>query len=88
MASDERLRQRGLLLEKEQKARHLAVHIYGLKDRVRSLVDKHKAIKELDTEALSVAVNEVVKADQEFEVLIDEIRLLRDDLGLPHEEIR
>lgn len=88
MASDERLRQQGLLLEKEQRARHVAVHIYGLKDRVRSLVDKHKSIDLLDTEALSVAVNELAKADREFEQLKDEIRLIREDLGLPQEEIR
>lgn len=88
MASDERLRQRGLLLEKEQKARHLAVHLYGLKDRVRSLVDRHKDLDQLDTDALSVAVSEMTRADQEFERLIEEIRSLREDLGLPHEEIR
>lgn len=88
MASDERLRQQGLLLEKEQRARHVAVNMYGLKDRVRQLVDKHKSIDQLDTEALSVAVNELARADQEFERLIAEIRTLRDDLGLPHEVIR
>lgn len=88
MASDERLRQKGLLLEKEQRARHIAVHIYGLKDRVRALVDKHKSIDLLDTEALSVAVNELAKADREFEQLKDEIRALREDLDLPQEEIR
>ena len=88
MASDERLRQEGLLLEKEQRARHVAVNIYGLKDRVRALVDKHKSIDALDTEALSVAVSELAKADQEFERLKDEIRALRDDLGKPQTEIR
>lgn len=88
MASDERLRQQGLLLQKEQRARHVAVNIYGLKDRVRALVDKHKSIDALDTEALSVAVDELAKADQEFETLKEEIRLLREDLGLPQEEIR
>lgn len=88
MASDERLRQQGLLLEKEQQARHVAVHIYGLKDRVRSLVDKYKSIDLLDTEALSIAVNELAKADREFETLKTEICLLREDLGLPQEEIR
>ncbi|BFU90144.1 MAG: hypothetical protein NTAFB01_13310 [Nitrospira sp.] len=88
MASDERLRQQGLLLDKEQRARHVAVNIYGLKDRVRSLVDKHKSIELLDTEALSVAVTELANADREFETLKTEIRLLRDDLGLPPEEIR
>lgn len=88
MASDDRLRQEGLLLEKEQRARHVAVNIYGLKDRVRTLVDKHKAIDALDTEALSVAVAELARADQEFERLKDEIRLLRDDLGKPQTEIR
>jgi hypothetical protein len=88
MASDERLRQEGLLLEKEQRARHVAVNIYGLKDRVRSLVDKHKSIDALDTESLRVAVTELAKADQEFERLKDEIGLLREDLGMPREEIR
>lgn len=88
MASDERLRQQGLLLQKEQRARHVAVNIYGLKDRVRALVDKHKSIDALDTEALSVAVDELAKADQEFETLKEEIRLLREDLGLPQEVIR
>lgn len=88
MASDERLRQQGLLLEKEQRARHVAVNIYGLKDRVRQLVDKHRPIDTLDTEALSVAVNELAKADHEFELLKAAIRLLRDDLGLPQEDIR
>lgn len=88
MASDDRLRQEGLLLEKEQRARHVAVNIYGLKDRVRTLVDKHKSIDALDTEALSVAVAELACADQEFERLKDEIRLLRDDLGKPQTEIR
>lgn len=88
MASDDRLRQEGLLLEKEQRARHVAVNIYGLKDRVRTLVDKHKSIDALDTEALSVAVAELARADQEFERLKDEIRLLRDDLGKPQTEIR
>lgn len=88
MASDERLRQEGLLLEKEQRARHVAVNIYGMKDRVRALVDKHKSIDALDTESLSVAVAELAKADQEFERLKDEIRELRDDLGKPHTEIR
>jgi hypothetical protein len=88
MASDDRLRQQGLLLEKERRARHVAVHIYGLKDRVRSLVDKHKSIDTLDTEALSVAVNELALADREFETLKTEIKLLREDLGLPQEEIR
>ena len=88
MASDERLRAEGLLLEKEQRARHVAVHIYGLKDRVRGLVDKHKAIEALDTEALSVAVSELALADQEFERLKEEIHALREDLGKPHAEIR
>ena len=88
MASDERLRQQGLLLQKEQRARHVAVNIYGLKDRVRALVDKHKSIDALDTEALSVAVDELAQADHEFELLKEEIRLLRDDLGLPQEVIR
>lgn len=88
MASDERLRQQGLLLEKEQKARHVAVRIYGLKDLVRQLVDKHKSIELLDTEALRVAVNDLAQADRDFETLKSEIRLLRDDLGLPQEEIR
>lgn len=88
MASDERLRQEGLLLEKEQRARHVAVNMYGLKDRVRSLVDKHASIEALDTEALSVAVTELAKADQEFERLKEEIRLLREDLGKPQTDIR
>ena len=88
MASDERLRAEGLLLEKEQRARHVAVNLYGLKDRVRALVDKHKSLDDLDTEALSVAVSELAQADQEFERLKDEIRVLREDLGKPQTEIR
>lgn len=88
MASDERLRQEGLLLEKEQRARHVAVNLYGLKDRVRALVDKHKSLDLLDTEALRVSVLELTQADQEFERLLDEIRALREDLGLPPAEIR
>lgn len=88
MASDDRLRAEGLLLEKEQRARHVAVNIYGLKDRVRSLVDKHKSIDHLDTESLSVAVAELAQADQEFERLKDEIQELREDLGKPRTEIR
>ena len=88
MASDDRLRQEGLLLEKEQRARHVAVNIYGLKDRVRALVDKHKSIDALDTEALSVAVSELAQADQEFEQLKEEIYALREDLGKPQTEIR
>lgn len=88
MASDERLRQEGLLLEKEHRARHVAVNMYGLKDRVRSLVDKHKSIDALDTEALSVAVSELALADQEFERLKEEIQALREDLGKPRTEIR
>ena len=88
MSSDERLRAEGLLLEKEQRARHVAVNLYGLKDRVRALVDKHKSLEDLDTEALSVAVSELARADQEFERLKDEIRLLREDLGKPQTEIR
>lgn len=88
MASDERLRQKGLLLEKEQRARHVAVNIYGLKDRIRQLVDKHKSIDKLDTEALSVAVRELAKADSEFETLKAEIYSLRDDLDMPQETIQ
>lgn len=88
MASDDRLRQEGLLLQKEQRARHVAVNIYGLKDRVRTLVDKHKPIGSLDTEALSVAVAELAQADQEFERLKDEIHLLREDLGKPQTDLR
>ena len=88
MASDERLRAEGLLLEKEQRARHVAVNLYGLKDRVRALVDKHKSLDQLDTEALSVAVSELQKADQEFERLKEEIAALREDLGKPQTEIR
>lgn len=88
MASDDRLRSQGLLLEKEQRARHVALTIYGLKDRVRQLVDKHRSISELDTESLSVAVSQLQQADEAFERLKDEIRLLREDLGLPHTEIR
>ena len=88
MASDERLRAEGLLLEKEQRARHVAVNMYGLKDRVRSLVDKHRPIDRLDTESLSVAVAELAIADQEFERLKDEIQALREDLGKPRTEIR
>lgn len=88
MGSEERLRQQGLLLDKERRARHVAVNMYGLKDRVRALVDKHKSIDLLDTEALSVAVNELATADREFETLKTEIHLLREDLGLPQEEIR
>lgn len=88
MASDDRLRQEGLLLQKEQRARHVAVNIYGLKDRVRVLVDKHRSIEALDTEALRVAVDELATADQEFERLKEEIRSLRDDLGKPQTEIQ
>ena len=88
MASDDRLRQEGLLLEKEQRARHVAVNLYGLKDRVRALVDKHKSLDQLDTEALSVAVSELATADQEFERLKEEIAALREDLGKPQTEIR
>ena len=88
MASDERLRAEGLLLEKEQRARHVAVNIYGFKDRVRSLVDRYTAIERLDTEALSVAVSELALADQEFERLKEEIQALREDLGKPRTEIR
>lgn len=88
MASDERLRQQGLLLEKEQRARHVAVQIYALKDAVRQLVDKHKSIELLDTASLSVAVSELTRTDREFEQLKSEIRALREDLGFPQEEIR
>ena len=88
MASDERLRQEGLLLEKEQRARHVAINLYGLKDRMRSLLDKHKPLPELDTDAIRVAFDELVLAEQEFERLKDEIHALREDLGKPQTEIR
>lgn len=83
MASDERLRQEGLLLQKEQRARHVAVNIYGLKDRIRVLTDKHKSIELLDLEALQVAVDELTNADREFEQLKLDIASLREDLGMP-----
>lgn len=88
MASNDRLRMEGLLLEKEQRARHVAVNIYGYKDRVRALVDRHQAIDALDSEALRVAVYELMQADQEFEQIKAEIHALREDLGKPNTEIR
>jgi len=88
MASDERLRQEGLLLEKEQRARHVAINLYGLKDRMRALLDKHQPLAQLDTEALRVAWLELQNADQEFDRLVQEIHALREDLGLPQTEIR
>lgn len=88
MASDERLRQEGLLLEKEQRARHVAINLYGLKDRMRALLDKHQPLDALDTEALTVAFTELRTADLEFERLKDEIHALREDLGKPATEIR
>ena len=88
MASDDRLRKQGLLLEKEQRARHVAVNIYGFKDRIRALTDKHKSIELLDLESLQVAVDELTKADQEFEQLKADIAALREDLGMPQWVLR
>jgi hypothetical protein len=88
MASDERLRQEGLLLEKEQRARHVAINMHGLKDRMRTLVDKHQGLEALDTQALEVVWIELRTADLEFDRLLKEIQALREDLGKPQTEIR
>lgn len=88
MASDERLKRQGLLQEKEQRAKYLAILMHGLKDRIRTQTDQHRKIEEIDVSVLRVTVDELTNHNQEYERLLREIAALREDLGLPRYEAR
>ncbi|MCS6290364.1 MAG: hypothetical protein H8K10_15520 [Nitrospira sp.] len=88
MASDEFYRRQGLLLEKEQKAQHLAIKIHGIRDRIRRLTDPHSPIGDMDVSSVRVEVDSLVDAEQQREALLREIKALREDMGLPRYESR
>ncbi|HNP80143.1 MAG TPA: hypothetical protein PKN47_01670 [Nitrospira sp.] len=88
MASDEFYRRQGLLLEKEQKAQHLAIKIHGMRDRIRRMTDPHRPIDEVNLSELRVEMDAYTEAQQQRETLIREIKALREDMGLPRYESR
>lgn len=88
MSSDARLRMEGLLQEKEQQARHLAIRMHGLKKQLREQTDQHRPIGELDVSVVRAAVDDLTTSNQAYEALLKEIAALREDLGLPRYEPR
>ena len=88
MASDERLLNQGRLVETEQKAKSAALRIHWLKNQVRAMTDPHRDIKDLDTTALRIAVDDLAQVNMQYEGLLKLIAELREDLGLPRYEPR
>ncbi len=88
MSSDERLRHKGLLAEKEQRAKVLALKIQDLRERLRMLSDPHRPHRPDDTSRMRVALDELVDAEVEWERVLRDIQALRDDLGLSPMEVR
>lgn len=86
--SDERLRRRGLLAEKEQRAQLLALKVRALKRQLNELTDPHRDIKDINTTELRMHVDDLQAATEAFDALLKEIASLREDLGMPRYEIR
>lgn len=85
--SDTRLRHIGLLQEKEQRAKVLALKIRDLRERLNSLTDPHRT-NEVETGRLRMLIDDWQAAETEFDQLIKDAAALRDELGLPRYEIR
>ncbi|MDT7040858.1 hypothetical protein [Candidatus Nitronereus thalassa] len=81
MSSPERLMNVGRLKEAEQKAKTLAIKIHGLRETLRTHTDRHRPVESIDTEVLAVTLKDLVEAKTEFEVVTDQIRALKEDLG-------
>lgn len=85
--SDTRLRHIGLLQEKEQRAKVLALKIRDLRERLNSLTDPHRT-NEVETGRLRMLIDDWQAAETEFDQLIKDAAALRDELGMPRYEIR
>lgn len=86
--SEMRMRHLGVLVEKEQQAKFLALKIKDVRERLNLLTDPHRAIAHIDIGRMRMLLDDLTGAQEEFDRLIDEARLLREDLGLPRYEIR
>lgn len=85
--SDTRLRHIGLLQEKEQRAKLLALKIRDLRERINQLTDPHRT-NDVETGRLRMLIDDWQAAEVEFDQLTKDAAALRDELGMPRYEIR
>lgn len=78
-----RLEKLGLLEIKKQAAIALSVEIHGLREQINRATDDHRAIADLALDELSVLMSRLQERTAEHRQLVDELRSLSEDLGLP-----
>ena len=88
--STQRLEKLGLLELKKQQAFALAVEIHGLRDQINNATASHRPIGDLALDELTVLMQRLQAQTMEHRQLVDELRILSDDLGLsmPNTDVR
>lgn len=81
MPSEEVLRNRGRLGLAQKEAKALAIKADMLRTSLRSHTDRHTRIEDLDEEAASVTLSELIETKMKLVKVQKEIKSLREDLG-------
>lgn len=81
--SSQRMENLGRLQVAKQEAIRLSIRIHQLRGEINQQTNQHRPIAELNTRALSVALDELHAATLRHRELCDEMKQLCDDLGEP-----
>lgn len=77
----ERLQHEGLLLEKENQAKHLRLKCEGLRDSVRTYMDPIAKIEDLEIDVAFEAMTGLVGSHLKLTELLGEIKNIKKALG-------
>ncbi len=78
-----RLEKIGLLEVKKKAAIELSVEIHGLREQINRATDRNRPIADLALDELSVLMQRLQEKTMEHRQLVDELRELAEELGLP-----
>lgn len=82
MDSEERLINKGRLGNAQKRAKELAIEMDIHRKALRSQTERHERFPETFEQGKAVvALNGLVKAQEEFQTLVQEIKALKADLG-------